>query len=291
MASATLKAMDAIMTKTRWTEDEVRFLKNNYQTMTKMELSESLNKSFHSVGKKLGRMYSAGLEKKHPLSANRHRINREKLLSESHDAYYLMGFIAADGNVYENRVTIRIKDKDRQILEDISSWLEFSGPIQEESRVGFVPINTTMICFSVKEYRERLSIFGITSNKSRSIRLKNTIPEEYVGSFVRGIFDGDGTVCRTRDNSFVINICSKSKGFMEDLQSLIGIGSVFTNKNDIHFLNIRSYEKRQFYELLYDKPHSLRLERKHIRMKDAYEYKPRQRWKHRRRNIVGQFQG
>ena len=276
--------------KNRWSDSEIEFLKAKRPTMTTPQMASKLNRSVYSNEGRLKRLYKSGIPKKTTATEIRHSINRSNLLEDSQEIYYLMGFIAADGNVYRRTITIRLKYSDRHILDDIRRWLEFSGEVKTGFRGGYSGSQkSASLVFISKDFAGRLRSIGITENKSKTIRLCGDIPKEYVGSFIRGVFDGDGSVCRTKDNSFVIYICSSSKGFLEDLQELIGYGKISTNKKMLHMLYIRSYEKKNFFELMYDETKSLCLQRKYTRMKEAYEYVVHQSWKHRDRNLLGQF--
>lgn len=65
---------------------------------------------------------------------------------------------------------------------------------------------------------------GLHANKSRTLEAIN-IPKEYLFDFVRGEWDGDGTIYRSQDkrwkNSYVISIAfaSASLGFLQWLQT------------------------------------------------------------------------
>lgn len=284
---------DIIKMKKKWTTYEHDFLRRNLRSMTIEEMSDALGRTVCGVSKKLSRLYRVDLERKSPKSANRHHLNHDKLYADSDELFYLLGFIAADGNVCKrnNAITIRLAIKDRHILDDIKNWLEYTGAIRSESHSGFNKEGQSVVLTIYDKHLKNILLhYGIGPNKSKTIRLLNRIPNEFIGSFVRGVFDGDGSVCKSKDNHFVISICCKSKAFLENLRDLMEFGKISTNKNDMHLLYIRSYEKRRFFELIYNKPR-LYLNRKYIRMEEAYTYVVRNNWQHRIRNKLGQFAG
>ncbi len=279
------------MKKTRWTQNEIDFLKNNLETMKIQDIANKLGRTNQSVSGKLKGLYRKGLvERKFPKGANRYSINTEVLLENSDNLYYFMGLIAADGNVYGNRILIKLKATDRKLLENIKEWIEYTGPICDRINKGYTTILTSTLQFHSADFVNRLKKHGIGPNKSKTIRLLKPIPNEYIGSFIRGVFDGDGSICRSKENAFVIYICSSCKGFLEDLQTLMGFGKISTNKYNLHSLYIRSYERNNFFELIYENS-GIYLQRKYDRMKEAYEYVVQRNWKRRERNKMGQFAG
>jgi len=284
--------LEDTMMKKRWTQNELSFLKKNLQLMTIQEIAGKLGRTKHGVSGKLRRLYGVNLDRKSPKSANRYNMNIDKLHTKSDELFYLLGFIAADGNVSRNSntITIRLSWKDKRLLEDIKNWLEYTGPIRREVQNGYIRSESAVLYITNRHLKDTLLHYGIGPNKSKTIRLLNPMSDEFAGSFIRGVFDGDGSVCKSKDNHFVIYICSSSMGFLEDLQKLMGFGKISTNKNKMHLLYIRSYEKRSFFELMYDNS-NLHLSRKYKRMKESYEYVVRQNWKHRERNNLGQFAG
>lgn len=276
--------------KTRWTASEVEFLRNNLKTMEIQDIANKLGRTKQSVSGKLKGLYEKGLQRKSPKSANRYFVD-DAVLSECSDIlYYLMGLIAADGNIYGNRVLIKLKATDRKLLEDIKKYIGYTGPIYDRINNGYTTILTSTLNFFSSNFVKRLASHGILPNKSKTIALRDKISPNYVGSFIRGVFDGDGSVCKSKDNAFVIYICSSSKIFLEDLQKMMGFGRISTNKNNIHLLYVRSYERHDFFELIYDNS-KICLNRKYVRMKESYEYVRKDNWSNRERNELGHFKG
>lgn len=103
---------------------------------------------------------------------------------------YIIGFIAADGNIYtkRSRLTITQHGNDRYLLEQIKSELKSERPIFEREN-GIHDIVITS-----REIVQDLLKIGLTDKKSLTLGRLN-IPEEYMSHFVRGYFDGDGCAC------------------------------------------------------------------------------------------------
>lgn len=108
---------------------------------------------------------------------------------------YLAGFIAADGALVrlvsrKLQLTITIHKKDRIILDVLKSEIESSNTIQH-----IKGHNHVRLCDTHKRLTEALLDLGITERKSLS--MKNIIPniaKDFRKSFIRGYFDGDGSI-------------------------------------------------------------------------------------------------
>lgn len=149
---------------------------------------------------------------------NRHTLNDsffDKIDSQS-KAYWL-GFIYADGYVSNNN-TLRIELK----LEDISHLNKFIKSLNSTYQVKFrkdkptcyVSINNIKLCSALRQY-------GLHQNKS----LTTIFPEELINNkfiidFIRGYFDGDGSLYYIGKTSAGTGIVG-TKEFLETIKSSI----------------------------------------------------------------------
>ena len=148
-------------------------------------------------------------------------------------AYYL-GFFFADGcNYYEtsyknnlNRITIRILNTDRSILESFAKNL-----YKTNKEVTVIPRSQkndkwqdiASLEIQSKRISKALHEFGATSNKSLTLQFPTCIPDELMNHFLRGYFDGDGFISDyeskpgSRPRFSVIG----NKEFMEGFQDVL----------------------------------------------------------------------
>lgn len=108
---------------------------------------------------------------------------------------YVLGFIAADGNICRNKrganfFTLQITDKD--ILYEIRRVLGSDHRISEK-RVSPKHQTRYRLQIGSKEMCDDLRILGMKENKTFTMVLPK-VPEKYLFDFVRGYFDGDGNV-------------------------------------------------------------------------------------------------
>ena len=116
----------------------------------------------------------------------------------------ILGFIYADGFVgNENFNNIVIAVNDLEILEFIVKEIEFTGEIRKTKKGGF----TNSKCgyslnFSSRIMADRLRNIGLYPNKSLTIDSIPIIREELVRHFIRGYFDGDGSILLSHNSSY-----------------------------------------------------------------------------------------
>ena len=114
---------------------------------------------------------------------------------------YLLGFYVADGSISQNnRLTISVAEKDIEIIymfkNNISPHYKITKiKSKENKKTGFISKPMCKISISSKEMCQRLRDLGIGENKTYNMSFKlDIIPDNLFVHFIRGLFDGDGTV-------------------------------------------------------------------------------------------------
>ena len=107
---------------------------------------------------------------------------------------YWAGFIAADGNIRKDfhKVRIELARKDRDHLFKFRKAIDGNNPIKDYTRFNnystYIEVNCKKMC-------EDLNKIGITPNKSLTLNIDLTqIPKDLTHHFIRGYFDGDGSL-------------------------------------------------------------------------------------------------
>lgn len=113
---------------------------------------------------------------------------------DTEDKAYWAGFIAADGNVASrmNNSRIELNIRDYHHLEKFRDALEGNMPIRESIRPNnhscYIDVNS-------KDYCQDLVELGITPQKSLTLDVNfSKISDELIHHFIRGYFDGDGSL-------------------------------------------------------------------------------------------------
>lgn len=161
------------------------------------------------------RRAAAGLAK----PVKKYFFNEEFFLEWSSNLAWLLGIIWSDGCLYRN--TVEISSKDRQLIDTIATLIDHN--------VGAVPKNEGRhwrIVLSSKCMADRLRLLGLHPKKSFSIQMPQGLPEMYLGDFMRGVFDGDGSIglrktkSRTgqRVEDCMIYICGASEQLKDSIK-------------------------------------------------------------------------
>lgn len=134
----------------------------------------------------------------------------------SHDMAYLLGFVFSDGYLSHRHgylMAIELAIKDIEILTQMAS------------RFGVVPISIIerhtgnsagkkyckISLYSKQVYNDLIKL-GVTERKSLTAKLPY-VPEEYISSFIRGYFDGDGCISIFRGGKDCFICTSYSFGY------------------------------------------------------------------------------
>jgi len=144
---------------------------------------------------------------------------------------YISGFLLADGCITNNCITISLKrdEENLKILNFIKNELKLENKIIERDyicslnnkRVFQYMLTFNLVKIIRKNITNDLYLLGIRKNKTFSDFIPN-IPNEYFGSWLRGLFDGNGSITRDkRRRSLLYNISSGNKKFLQNLKTEI----------------------------------------------------------------------
>lgn len=110
---------------------------------------------------------------------------------------YVMGLIASDGmvNSKDNMIKIELKSTDIDILEKINKVLENERPIKTYYRKD-KDLETSQIYFYSKKMKDDLAKFHIIPRKTYDVKYNypDLLNEKYYSAYIRGLFDGDGSI-------------------------------------------------------------------------------------------------
>ena len=135
---------------------------------------------------------------------------------------YILGLLCADGCLSSNRyysISLRLQETDKHILEEINSELESNRPIafidMKKRKDSYQ--NQYSLTITNKYMWSVLNNLGITPNKSLTLQYPSCIDDCFHNSFIRGYFDGDGYISKTRNDIKIIS----SKYFLESMDKII----------------------------------------------------------------------
>lgn len=181
-----------------------------------------------------------------------HSVNENFFKTWTEDSAYVLGYFYADGNLSGNRFGLRFTSVDRELLEIVKESMETDAPIIKRSDRDVYILSV----YSEKIYEDVKSFSGIQHKKSATIEFPD-IPLEYMNHFVRGYFDGDGSVMFTGRKRLKTAFGSRSKKFISELDSVLptkggSIQEVSRRDNQFYTLAYMTNDSVDIYKYLYD---------------------------------------
>lgn len=180
-----------------WNLKEDKFLLANFEYASRDYLLRHISRSWASI-------YQRGLltHNLNRRSQDKYYINHKKMNGWSQEIAYILGFILADGYIIyktearnQTSLQIELAEYDIDILHKIKSYLEFEGPVSTSNR------NTVKLNISNMMIIESIINKGYPiHNKTFETKWIEDIPNKYINHFIRGIFDGDGSVYEKNGN-------------------------------------------------------------------------------------------
>lgn len=193
---------------------------------------------------------------------------------------YLVGLITSDGSLSKDERHISFSSKDIEQIENFLACLENDVKV---SRVisGSAKSESYRVQWSDVHLYQILKNIGLTPNKSLTIKTIR-IEDDYFAEFVRGYFDGDGSVYEYYDKRYpdsqmvYLSFCSGSEIFLswlrKELQTRLGImGHVIkaSEQNSCFQLRYAKNESRALAQFMYKNNSAPRLSRKYLKISSA----------------------
>ena len=148
--------------------------------------------------------------------SRQYNIEQDYFKTWSSNMAYIFGFWCADGCIYNDRLfDITVHKKDKYILKKIADELKYEGPLYD-----YVDRQACRLNFSCKIIYNDLIELGGQEHKSLILQFPK-IPKEYLPDFIRGYFDGDGSVYDVSGNRINTAFCCGSKDFLFSLWDIL----------------------------------------------------------------------
>lgn len=204
-----------------WSEDQMKYIISEYKK----------GKTLSALGREFGVSYSTirNLLKRKGIKTegNKHNFPRDEFYFsniDSKEKAYWLGFLYADGCVHSNSNEISITLKDRDHLEKFRKAIKSNNKIGEsiDKRFSSMP---KIYHFSIKDKQLKSDLikWGCVPNKSLSLTKIPNIPRDFVSHFIRGYFDGDGSLhWLNGTKNFRISFVGTGP-FLKDIQKELGL--------------------------------------------------------------------
>lgn len=254
------------------TPDSIKIIKEKYlEGETIEEITDKYFKDKYCSGEINMVLRKLGITRPNGIQAKINHDYFENIDSE-HKAYWL-GFIYADGSItkkvyekgsYTYRLRMELMFEDKYILEQMALDLKSDLKPKEyyndtSSFEGYnKPKHTAYIMFSSKKMGEDLVKLGVVPNKTLILKSLPSIPDNLMKHFIRGYFDGDGSVYLTKDNTIKTAFYG-THDFINSIQDFLIKELDLTKKKitdqkeaNVSFVGMAKQESEKLYHYMYD---------------------------------------
>ena len=200
---------------------------------------------------------------------------------DTEDKAYWLGFIFADGHITNNdnrygqdQFGISCAEKDKEILSKFLVSIEANNPILIYKRKNNEGQPLCRVQLTSQKTVNDLIDKGCFKQKTLILKPPKKVPQTLIRHFIRGFFDGDGSITKTYNKKqdriiYGINFTSTIE-ICEWLQQIFNFGSVILEKrrkNTYYFSFGGNNQIKYFYHFLYDNA-TIYLDRKYNRFQE-----------------------
>jgi len=128
---------------------------------------------------------------------------------DNEEKAYFLGLLYADGCLVKNSncFFLSLQEQDSYILEQLKECLKYTGPIKTlnyKTKKETYKNQKLLRITNKKIYCDLINL-GLFPNKSLSLKfpINNQVPNDLIFHFIRGYFDGDGSVTNSKNKPVV----------------------------------------------------------------------------------------
>lgn len=181
---------------------------------------------------------------------------------DSEEKAYFLGLLYADGSNRLKRgdVNLTLKGEDYYLLEKFNNLINPTRPIIKVHKKIPDGKDIFRMCISSKYISNRLNELGVYENKTFKITFPNFLSAELCSHFIRGYFDGDGSISVNdkRSQFQILGTESFLSSVMEVLVKNCDVNYVklgLNHKNNTHNIRTLGYggngNIKKLYKYLY----------------------------------------
>lgn len=179
-----------------------------------------------------------------PQNQRKLEVNDLYFSQQSENMAYLLGMFAADGCVYEktNAIKLTLASVDREYLEQVRQELQIESEIKDyETSQGY---QNSELRFSSFQIKKDFADYNIIPKKTYSFKFPQKLKKEYYKDFIRGYFDGDGSISTAGEGAIRWQLCSHEKDVLQKVLE-------FFEENDIPKVSIQKMKGKELYYIQY----------------------------------------
>lgn len=246
--------------KKKWTPVETDFLIKNIKIMTFTELSVALGLTVDEVRYKANKL--GHLSKKHK------NVNEDFFKTWSEDMAYILGLWFADGNLEKDLKRFSICSIDFELLDKVKKAMQSEHPLRLNKKGS----RTYTLAIGRKEMCKDIVSLGGTPRKSLTAIFPLNIPPQYREHFIRGNFDGDGSISLGYKGYPKISFLGTNDLLHGILNAVQVEGEVKKSKDaNVHYLLFSGRKAQKVLHYMYHES-DIYLDRKHKRYLEAMRW-------------------
>lgn len=159
---------------------------------------------------------------------------------------YIIGLLMADGYVSKNQIGLRLKESDKNLVEQIKNYFSEEIKLQKYKNTYSFVISSTLACENI----QKLGVYCHKTYKETNIP---TMDNSLLLHFIRGYFDGDGTVFKCKNGKYTFlrcNICSPTVSILSEIKKVLELYNINCKIN-------KENRKGKLYHVPNGKPESI----------------------------------
>jgi intein-encoded DNA endonuclease-like protein len=182
---------------------------------------------------------------------------------------YILGFLMADGNVSKsnNKVQVCLSEQDADFLEIF--YKEIGGaPIAHYTQNNGKQEICRWQCLS-SQIKKDLIDYDVIPHKTGFAKIPNKLNKKYYPDFIRGYFDGDGSIWIEKNGAVGFSITSHNKEILEQIieyfkeQGIPEVKIKTDNRCNINYsFKYRKKASEKIYDIFYYNNTCLYMKRK-----------------------------
>lgn len=169
-----------------WKYWEIEFLKDNYGIMSTKDIAVYLERTYQSIKsmatKRLKLDYGGKCQ-----------YGLQPLLSQDNESWYWNGFIAGDGGISSQYLTVLVHEMDINHLQILANKL---GTKIRHTNRGYPCIDVSDVC-GMEDYKNHIG-YGKGPKTYNPLNIKYEIDNNKMLSFIAGFIDADGCIESTK---------------------------------------------------------------------------------------------
>lgn len=204
----------------------------------------------------------------------KYEVNDNYFDTQKPNMAYILGFLAADGSVSKssNQIKIGLSAVDTDFLETIRQEIGVKNPILTyTTNNGF---EVSELRFTSQKIKQELATYNIVPRKTYSFEFPQKLEKQYYKDFIRGYFDGDGSISTAGSAAIRFQICSNRPGVLSKIIEYFeecGVSRVSILKqprgdNTLYYFQYSTLPTKKIFDILYY-PGCLCLPRKYKKYK------------------------